>query len=136
MPASELQIVNEVVVLRRENRRLRYQAEDRADARVKARVARMIERTFADAQALLAWHFAWQETQRETAPLSHRRWTYAVALLKLARLADPRARYLRITASDPGRAAVKLGKARETALADPSSLRAMLPASRRPGKLR
>ena len=136
MPASEMQIASELIALRRENRRLRYQVEDDADARDLARVHRLIDRTYYDAQCLLAAHFAWQETQRATAPLSHRRWTYAVAMLKLGRLADHRARYLRITASDPGRAAVKLAKARDTAMADPSSLRAMLPVSRRPGRLR
>lgn len=136
MPASEMQLANELIVLRRENRRLRYQVEDRGDERKRAAVARLIERTFADASALLMAHFSWQECQRATAPLSHRRWTYAVAMLKLARLADHRARYLRITASEPGRAAVKLAKAKDTALADPGSLRAVLPVSRRPGKLR
>ena len=136
MPASEVQLVNELITLRSENRRLRYRAEDAADERARARVARLVERTYHDAGALLAWHFAWQETQRATAPLSHRRWTYAVALLKLARLADHRARYLRITASEPARADAKLAKARTTALADPSALRAMLPESRRPGRLR
>ena len=136
MSATDIQLAAELIALRAENRRLRYRAEDAADARARARVAAMIERTYQDASALLAWHFAWQETQRSTAPLSHRRWTYAVALLKLARLADHRARYLRITASEPGRAAVKLDKAKKTALADPGSLRAVLPKSRRPGKLR
>ena len=135
MAGSDLQLANELIVLRRENRRLRYRQEDNADARARGRAVRMIERTYLDAQALLAAHFAWQETQRQAAPLSHRRWTYAVAMLKLARLAEQRRRYLTITATRPDVALARLTKARDGVLADPGMLRAMLPESRRPGAL-
>ncbi len=135
MARSDMQMANELMALRSENRRLRYQNEDLAAERARARSERLIERTYRDAQALLAMHFAWQPTTRADAHLSHRRWTYAVAMLKAARLADHRARYLRIKASDPARAMAKLSKARDTALADPSSLRVMMPASRRPNAL-
>lgn len=135
MAASDIQLVNELMTLRRENRRLRYRQLDRADERAVAARERLIEQTYLDAQALLAAHFAWQETQRSQAPMSHRRWARAASFLKLARLAEHHRRYLTITAQQPEQAMARLTRARETALRDPGMLRAMIPKSRRPKAL-
>ncbi len=132
MPASDGQVISELLTLRHENRRLRYKASADPEQRRLARAQRTVDRTRRDAEVLLSAHFAWQETSRRHSPLGRRRHDAAVALLRLARLHDGR----KVTASDPGRAMLRLTKAAETATQDPSLLWAMMPRARRPDVLR
>lgn len=121
MAGSDLQLAMELLTLRRENRRLRYRAEDNADARRRQRHARMVETAKADAEMLIGWALALQPISRSEVPLSQQRWARAVALLRLARLAPRRGR-VRIHAVPPQIMTQRLARAQETAIADPAAL--------------
>lgn len=128
-PAS---LLVELAVVRAERNRLRDMATRRAEERKRLSVRRLVERAKLDAIGLITVHYAGGLVARWYAPISARRWQYAVALLRLAGLVR-RGRDVRlIMPTHPNDALDALDRAVAAACATPGRLGALIPRSTRP----
>ena len=130
MAAGDLSMAARLTVLAKENSRLRYRQIEDEHERRQERWRRKVNQAFEDAKLLVGCAFATLDYTRQDAPLSERRWTAAVALLRVAGL-TPKRGQLRIRAISPETAAGKLALARDRAIAHPELLNMHLPSSRR-----
>ena len=131
---TDVQLANELALLREENKRLRYRVEDDAERRKRLRIERLIDRARTDAELLVTLALALQDVSKRQAPLGSQRWQYAVALLRLARLC-PRSGDVKIYGYAAQRAVERLDRAVAVAKMDPSALKLMIPRTRRPALL-
>ena len=124
------QLLNQVAALQIANKRLQRQAQKLADERKRERAHALIDRAHVDAMQILTFWISGGAVQRDWLDMSNRRWSYAVALLRLAKLAQ--GRYLALRLADHDQALTALAKARDKAYRSPEILLSRLPNGRRP----
>ena len=134
-PTTPAALLNELAILRRQNKQLADRLDTRKGERRRLIVERTIDRAFLDACALYTLAVAGADVGREYAPLPQRRWAKAAALLRLAGLTDG-GRYLHLRMVDPDEALRRLTEAAAEAKATPRRLGAYLPDFARPASLR
>ena len=122
---------NQAAALRRERRRLIERAGLAGEARRAAAVARRADAAYLDALELITLHVGGGAVGRSTAGLPQRRWAHAVALLRLAGLAQ--GRYTRLTlCATPTATLHALHAAHALAVAQPGRWAAQMPRFARP----
>lgn len=128
-------LLNDLARMQRETKALRDRlTRDRAERR-KMAVCRIIDRAYLDALCLCTLAIGGAPAGRDYAPLSQRRWRYAVALLELGQLTTG-GRDLRIVEADPEAMIARLERAAAAAKAQPHRYAAYLPDFARPALLR
>ena len=134
-PTTPAALLNELAILRRQNKQLADRLDTRKGERRRLIVERTIDRAFLDACALYTLAVAGADVGREYAPLPQRRWAKAAALLRLAGLTDG-GRYLHLRMINPEEAMRRLTEAAAEAKATPRRLGAYLADFVRPASLR
>ena len=134
-PTTPAALLNELAILRRQNKRLADRLDTQRGERRRIVVERTIDRAYLDACALLTLHYGGADVGRQVAPLPQRRWAKAAALLRLAGLTDG-GRYLHLRMVDPDEAMRRLTEAVAEAKATPHRLGAYLADFARPASLR
>ena len=127
------QLLNQVAALQIANKRLQRQAQRQAEQRKREKAHALIDRAHVDAVQILTFWISGGAVQRDWLDMSNRRWSYAVALLRLAKLAQGRYLALRLAGYEEALAA--LAKARDKAQRSPEILLGRLPSGRRPRAL-
>jgi hypothetical protein len=128
-------LLNDLAQTRRERNRWRDAATRRAAERRKAAQVRIIDRAFLDALALITVGIGGGHVGREYSPLPARRWRYAAALLRMARLTTG-GRDLRLQLPpDPADALAMLEEATCAARVMPGRFAREVPPSLRPALL-
>lgn len=87
-PAAAL--LAELAALRRQNAIQAKRLERAGVERNQQRIERMADKALLDAAALITLHVGGGDIARDVAPLPQRRWAHAIALLRLAGLAQGR----------------------------------------------
>jgi hypothetical protein len=134
-PTTPSALLSELVIARRERNRWRDAATRRAAERRHAAQVRIIDRAHLDALALVTVAVGGGHPGREYAPLPARRWRYAFALLRMARLTTG-GRDLRLQLpAHPGDALAQLEEATRAARIMPARFAREVPPSLRPALL-
>lgn len=128
-----IHLQSQIAALQATNKRLQRQAQKAAEQRRRERAHALIDRAHVDACQILTFWIAGAAVQRDWLDMSNRRWSYAVALLRLAKLA--RGRYLALRLADHNEALALLAKAKAKAQRSPELLLGRLPSGRRPRAL-
>ena len=134
-PTTPAALLNELAILRRQNKRLADRLDTQKGARRQIVIERTIDRAFLDACALYTLAIGGADVGRQYSPLPQRRWAKAAALLRLAGLTDG-GRYLHLRIVNPDDAMRRLTEAASEAKAAPRRLGAYLADFARPASLR
>ena len=127
-------LLAEMAALRKQNARMAKRLDRTGADRQSQRVERMVDRSLLDALAIVTVHVGGGVVYRDVAPLPQRRWAHAVALLRLAGLAEGRT--VRLTLAETPQATIdRLQQAAALAKVHPARWAAFMPTYNRPEAL-
>ena len=124
-------LLAEMAALRKQNARMAKRLDRTGADRQVQRVERMVDRALLDALAIVTVHVGGGLVYRGVAPLPQRRWAHAVALLRLAGLANGRTVTLHL-AETPQATIDRLERAAALAKEHPARWAEFMPAYNRP----
>ena len=127
-------LLAEMAALRKQNARMAKRLDRTGADRQAQRIERMVDRALLDALALVTVHVGGGLVYRGVAPLPQRRWAHAVALLRLAGLANGRTVTLHL-AETPQETIDRLQQAAALAKVQPARWAAHMPAYNTPESL-
>lgn len=128
-------LLAEMTALRKQNARQAKRLARVGMDRQSQRVERMVDRALLDALAIVTVHVGGGLVYRGVAPLPQRRWAHAIALLRLAGLANGRTVTLRL-AETPQATIDRLERAAALAKVQPARWAECMPNYNRPEALR